>query len=106
MILTVVEEPNGPEKNRYFGKRLHDRRQALAGLRVATEINNPFAGLDHAGRSADLAVDENGALLGQRSDVIFLDRYGMRAELDDDLTRLRRTRNPVRAVHDFLKRFV
>ena len=108
-IVDDLDRGGGPkraEENRDVGEGLHDRRQALASLRVAAEIDDPFAGLDHAGRSADLAIDENGALLRQRRDVIFLHRHGVRTELDDDLTWLRRTGDPARAVHDLVKRFV
>src|SRR4029077_5702981 len=98
--------PERTQKNGYLGERLHYWRQALARFRIAAEIDDPLAGLDHPGRSTDLTIDENGALLGQRGDVIFLDRHGVRTELNDNLAWLCRLRDPVRAVHDLLKRLV
>ena len=77
----------------------------LGRLRIAGEIDHRLARAHHAGRAADLAVEENRALGGERRDLAFLVGNQMRAELDHDLAGPRRMHQAVFALHHLVERF-
>ena len=89
-----------------FGERRYHRLDFLAGVCVAGEKDHALARQHHARRAGDLAIDEGGALRGERRDLPLLDRNRIGAELDHDLARPCRAHQPVGTLHDFFKRRV
>ena len=89
-----------------IGKIVDDPLDFGCGSPIAGQIDDALALRHHARRSAHFTVEKNNPLCGQRSNVAFLHRYGMRAELDHDLAWSRGVDETIRAHHDFLKRFV